>query len=68
MAFNGKICPISDLGQLFRWQAEIHLYNFMALRTCQVVVMVVGVTDAVMMGTVGKLDAIQQPDIDKLLH
>jgi hypothetical protein len=68
MAFNGKICPISNLSQLFCWQAEIHLHNSMALCTRQVVVMMVCITNPVMMCTIGKLNAIQESNINKLLN
>lgn len=68
MAFNGKICAISNLSQLFCWQTEIYLYNSVALGTRQVVMMMVGITDAVMMGTIGELNAVQESDINKFLN
>lgn len=67
MALNGKTCLLTNGMKLLGGQADLYLNHSMALGTGQMVVMA-SPTDAVMVGSVCELDAIEQTCIDKNLY
>ena len=67
MAFDLKVCPVTDGGELVNGEADIYVYDAVTLCAGQVMVMIVA-TDAVVMCAIGKLDAIQQAHTDELFH
>jgi len=67
VAFDFKVCLVTDGSELIDGKADIHVYDAVTLCAGQVMVMIVA-TDAVVMGSVGKLDAIQQAHTDELFH
>lgn len=67
MAFDLKVCLVTDGGELVNGEADIYVYHAVTLCAGQVMVMVVA-TDTVVMCTIGKLDAIQQAHADELFH
>ena len=67
MAFDLKVCLVTDGSELVNGEADIYVYHAVTLCAGQVMVMVIS-TDAVVMRSVGKLDAIQQAHTDKLFH
>lgn len=67
MAFDLKVCLIADGSELVKGEADIYVYDTVTLCAGEVMVMTVA-TDAVVMRSVGKLDAIQQAHTDELFH
>lgn len=67
MTFDIKISLVTDCRELIDGETNVHLYNPVALRAGQVM-MVVVTADTVVMRPISKLDAIQQTHIDQLLH
>ena len=67
MAFDLKVCLVTDGSELVNREADIYVYDTVTLRTGKVMVMVIS-ADAIVMRSVGKLDAIQQAHTDKLFH
>jgi len=59
VAFDLKVCLVTDGSELVNGEADIYVYHAVTLCTGQVMVMVIS-ADAIVMRSVGKLDAIQQ--------
>jgi len=67
VAFDLEVCLVTDGSELVNGEADIYVYDAVTLCTGQVMVMTIA-TDAVVMRSVGKLDAIQQAHTDELFH
>ena len=67
MAFNVEVCLITDSLERIKGNTDIDLYNAVALRAGQVMVVAIA-ADAVVMRAIGKLDTIQQAHTDQHLH
>ena len=67
MAFDLEVCLVTDGSELVNGEADIYVYDAVTLCTGQVMVMTIA-TDAVVMRSVGKLDAIQQAHSDELFY
>ena len=67
MAFDFKVCLVTDGSELVNGEADIYVYDAVTLCAGQVMVMIVA-TDAVVMRSIGKLDTIQQAHTDELFH
>jgi len=67
VAFDLKVCLVADCSDLINGEADIYFYDPVTLRAGQVMVMVIS-ADAIVMRSVGKLDAIQQTHSDELFH
>ncbi len=67
MPFDLEVCLVTDGSELVNGEADIYVYDAVTLCAGQVMVMTVA-TDAVVMRSVGKLDAIQQAHTDELFH
>ena len=67
MAFDLKVCLVTDGSELVNREADIYVYDTVTLRTGKVMVMVIS-ADAIVMRSVGKLDAIEQAHSDELFY
>jgi hypothetical protein len=67
VSFNIKVRLVTNGGQLIDGQTDIDLYDAMALRAGQVMMMAV-TADAVVVRAISKLDAVQQAHIDQHLY
>jgi hypothetical protein len=67
VAFDLKVCLIANSSELVNGEADIYVYDAVTLCAGQVMVMIVA-TNAIVMGSVGKLDTIQQAHTDELFH
>jgi len=65
--FDLEVCLVTDGSELVKGEADIYVYDAVTLCAGQVMVMTV-TTDAVVMRSVGKLDAIQQAHTGELFH
>ena len=67
VSLNIKICLVTNSGERIDRNTDINLYDTMASRAGQVVVMTV-TADAVMVRAIRELDTIQQADINQQLY
>lgn len=66
MSFDGKICLVADGRKLIFWQADVHLFDAVAVRAGEMMMVAIS-TDAIVVRAVGELNAIQQTHADQLL-
>ncbi len=66
VSFDGKICLVADGGKLIFWQADVYLFDTVAARAGEMMVVTIS-TDAIVMRAVGELNTIQQTHTDQLL-
>ena len=64
MTFNGKVRLVSNCGELIYGETDIYLDNAAALCTGQVMVMVIA-ANTIVVGSIGKFDAVEQTGIDE---
>ncbi|GAC1696226.1 MAG: hypothetical protein PVS3B1_34730 [Ktedonobacteraceae bacterium] len=67
MTFNCKVRLVSDRGELTYGETYIYLDNAAALSTGQVMVMVI-TANTIVVGSIGKFDAVEQTCIDQHLY
>jgi len=67
VAFDLKVCLVTDGSELVNGEADIYVYDPVTLCAGQVMVMIIS-ADAIVMRSVGKLDAIQQTHSDELFY
>ena len=67
MPLDVEVCLVTDSRERIDRNAHIDLYDAMALRAGQMVMMAI-TADAVVVRAIGKLDTIQQAYIDQHLH
>jgi hypothetical protein len=67
VSFDLKVCLITDGSELVNREADIYIYDAVALCAGQMMVMTIA-TNTVVVRSVGKLDAIQYTHTDELFH
>ena len=67
VTFNCKVRLVSNSGKLIYGETDIYLDNAAALSTGQVMVMVIA-ANTIVVGSIGKFDAIEQTGIDQHLY
>ena len=67
MTFNIEVRPITNSRKLINGETDIYLYNAMTANAGKVMVMVIA-ANTIVMGSIGKFNAIEQACIDQHLY